>query len=375
MLSPYEGNSDLVDDRKYWLAFSLIPTIGPKRINHLRNQFESLARAWAANEHQLRRAGLEQQPIQNLLQMRHEIDPDAEMAKVERVGAWIITLDDAQYPGMLREVPGAPAVLYVRGTLTTDDVRALSIVGTRKATNYGRDVAHHLAYELVQNGVTVVSGLALGIDTAAHRGALDAGGRTIAVLGCGIDRIYPRENHALAHEIVTSGALISEFPVGTPPEARNFPRRNRVISGLALGILVVEAPRNSGALITASTAADQGREVFAVPGNIFNPNSHGPNGLIQDGAKLVMNVGDILAELDIAHTNIQAQHTTRHIQPDNEVEAALLQHLGTDPIHIDDLARLSGLPIAVITSTLTLLELKGLARTEGPMQYCLVHNR
>lgn len=369
------GGSDLVDDRKFWLGFSLIPTIGPKRITNLRRHFGSLDAAWRASERQLRQAGLEPQPLQNLIGLRSSIDPDAEVARVQRVGAEFITLEDPAYPRMLREVPDAPAVLYVRGTLTPADERALSIVGTRKATNYGRDAAHHLARELAHTGVTVISGLALGIDTAAHQGALEGGGRTIAVLGCGIDRIYPRENHQLAREIVANGALISEFPIGTAPEARNFPRRNRVISGLALGILVVEAPQNSGALITAAMAAEQGRDVFALPGNIFNPNSHGPNALIQDGAKLVMHVGDILTELDISHNNIQTQHITQHIQPDNEIEAALLQHLGADPIHIDDLARLSGLPIATITSTLTILELKGLARTDGPMQYCLVHGR
>jgi DNA processing protein len=245
----------------------------------------------------------------------------------------------------------------------------LGIVGTRKATTYGRDVAYDLAKQLGQNGVTVVSGLAHGIDTAAHRGALDGGGRTIAVLGCGIDRIYPADNRELAQEMSRHGAIISEFALGTPPEGRNFPRRNRVISGMALGVLVIEADLGSGALITAEMALDQGREVFAVPGNIYNHTSRGTNRLIQDGAKLVISVNDILDELDIRHQSVQTQAIAEHIVPANETEARLLEQLSADPLHVDDIARLCGLPIATVTSTLTVLELKGLARAVGQMQY------
>jgi DNA processing protein len=249
----------------------------------------------------------------------------------------------------------------------------LSIVGTRKATAYGRDVAYDLAKQLAQNGVTVVSGLAHGIDTAAHRGALDGGGRTIAVLGCGIDRIYPVDNRELANEMTRHGAIISEFPLGTPPEGRNFPRRNRVMSGMALGVLVVEADLGSGALITAEAALDQGRDVFAVPGNIYNHTSRGTNRLIQDGAKLVISVSDILDELDIIHQAVQTQAIAENIVPANETEARLLEQLTADPLHVDDIARLCGLPIATVTSTLTVLELKGLARSVGQMQYTVAH--
>jgi DNA processing protein len=364
----------MLSDPKYWLGFSLVPEIGPKRLATLLNWFGDLSTAWQAHEGELHQSGLEKQPTANLLRLRRQINLDAELNKVERAGARLITLAHDEYPGLLKKLPDAPTVLYVRGTLRPDDNHALSIVGTRKATTYGRDAAYHLAKQLAGQNVTVISGMAHGIDSAAHKGALDGGGRTLAVMGCGIDIIYPNDNQRLAHQIMDCGALISEFPIGMHPEARNFPRRNRVISGLALGVLIVEAPEKSGAMITATTAADQGREVFAIPGNIFNPMSAGTNRLIQDGAKLVMNVSDILNELNIAHTAVQTQVMTERIAPANTTEAELLRHLGADPIHIDDLVRLCGLPVATVSSTLTILELKGLARTVGHMQYCLVQS-
>jgi DNA processing protein len=360
-----------VTDAKYWLGFSLVPEIGPRRIQLLCAAFGSLSAAWTASERRLREVGLEETPTQNLLRTRTQLDLDAELARVDRVGARLLTLCDETYPTLLREVPDAPPVLYVRGTLLPQDDLALAIVGTRKATTYGRDVAAHLARQLARSGVTVVSGLAHGIDAAAHRGAMEGGGRTIAVLGCGIEQVYPRDHRELAHEIVQRGALVSEFPIGMGPEARNFPRRNRIISGLCLGVLVAEAPEHSGALITTTVAAEQGREVFAVPGNIFSPVSGGANRLIQDGAKLVITVEDILDELDIAHRNVQTKTIAERIAPANETEARLLQYLSSEPLHIDELVRLCGLPITTVTSTLTLLELKGLARSVGHMQYSL----
>jgi DNA processing protein len=365
----------MVNDRKYWLGFSLVPEIGPKRLSHLLNRFGDLALAWTASETRLCEAGLDRQPVENLLRVRRQLNLDAEMAKIEKVGARLLTLADDDYPALLKKIPDAPTVLYVRGQLVPADDHALSIVGTRRATSYGRDAAYHFAKQLAAQDITIISGLAHGVDSAAHRGALDGGGRTLAVLGCGIDRIYPADNQKLADDILRHGAIISEFPVGTPPDGRNFPRRNRIISGLALGVLVVEAPEKSGALITTTTAAEQGREVFAVPGNIFNPMSGGTNRLIQDGAKLVMAVEDILEELNITHQNAQASTITERIVPANDTEKSLLQLLGADPIHVDDLTRLCGLPVSIVNSTLTILELKGLARMVGHMQYCLVHTR
>lgn len=366
------NGTNLVNDHKYWLGFSLVPEIGPKRLLHLLNVFGDLPSAWDAHESELRQSGLENQPTRNLLQTRARLDLDAEMAKVERAGAWLLTLADDNYPPLLKSLPDAPAVLYVKGTLLPSDEQSLAVVGTRKASVYGREVAHDLSRQLARNGITVVSGLAHGIDTAAHRGALD-GGRTIAVLGCGLDQIYPRDNQPLAQDICQNGALVSEFAIGVPPEGRNFPRRNRVISGLSLGVLVIEAAEGSGALITAGIAAEQGREVFAVPGNIYNPGSRGSNRLIQDGAKLVMGVEDILSELKIAHNNVQVKTTAERVAPGSNLEVKLVQNLSADPIHVDELARLCEMPIATITSTLTILELKGLAQKVGPMQYCLVN--
>jgi DNA processing protein len=360
-------------DRIYWLGFSLVPKIGPKSLARLLNGFGSLPAAWSASELQLRQAGLDGQALNNLLRVRSEIDLDREIAKIERTGARFLTLTDDEYPTLLKTLPEAPPVLYIRGSLGAEDNRALSIVGTRKPTAYGRDAAYSLSKQLAARDVTIISGLAQGIDAAAHRGALDAGGRTIAVLGSGIDQLYPRENTGLAQEIAKHGALISEFPMGAPPEGRNFPRRNRIISGLSLGVLVVEAPEKSGALITAITAAEQGREVFAVPGNIFSQASSGTNRLIQDGAKLVMDVDDILDELKITHTAIEIRKTTEQIAPANPLEAQLVDCLSAEPLHIDEIVRMSGLSAAVVSSTLTILELKGIARMVGHMQYHLLH--
>ncbi|HEX2618858.1 MAG TPA: DNA-processing protein DprA, partial [Phototrophicaceae bacterium] len=284
-----------------------------------------------------------------------------------------LTLEHDIYPPLLKTLPDAPPLLYVIGELLLEDHRALAVVGTRKSTRYGHDAAFDLSGKLAAQGVTIVSGLAPGIDAAAHEGALRAKGRTVAVLGSGIDIIYPREHLELARRIARQGALISEFPIGTPPEGRNFPRRNRVISGLAFGVMVVEAPQDSGALITANIAAEQGRDVFAVPASIYNPMGTGTNRLIQDGAKLVMGIDDILDEVNLAHENSLTRTTAERIAPTDAVELALMNYLGSDPVHIDELVRLSGLPIATVSSTLTMLELKGLAQMVGHMQYSLIY--
>lgn len=361
-----------MNDHPYWLGFSLVPEIGLKRFNLLRDAFGDLHSAWMAGEHDLRNAGLDGRPLANLIAFRHRVDLTAEMAKVERAGAHLLIQTDDEYPPLLKRINGAPPLLYVRGSITPADSLALSIVGTRKATSYGIDAAGYFCKGLAANGVTIISGLALGIDTAAHRGALQAGGRTIAVLGCGIDQVYPRQNTALASEIVQHGAIITEFPLGTPPEARNFPRRNRIISGLALGVLVVEAPEKSGALITTSFAADQGRDVFAVPGNIFSRASVGTNQLIQDGAKPALTVEDILGEINVTYHRVEARALSYDLAPADANEAALLPYLGADPTHVDDLVRLSGLPTPTAISTLTILELKGIVSLVGQMQYRLI---
>ncbi len=358
-----------MNERPYWLGFSLVPGIGPKRLDLLVQAFGSLHAAWDANESRLRSAGLDSDTAASLIKARAQIKLEDELAKVERVGAHLLTPSDEDYPAALKHLPDPPLTLYVRGTLTPEDRQALALVGTRKATHYGRDAAIYFARQLARQGITVISGLAHGIDAAAHRATLEAGGRTIAVLGTGIDRVYPPDHAELAEQITKQGALISEFPVGSKPEAHHFPRRNRIISGLSLGVLVVEAPIKSGALITATTALEQGREVFAVPGSIFNPASGGTHQLIQEGAKLARKIEDILEELDIARRNVEARTITRQIAPSGEPEAGLLRYLSVEPLPVDDLVRRSGLPTAEVLSALTLLELQGYIEDDGRGNY------
>lgn len=362
-----------MNERDYWLGLSLIPGIGPKRLAYLRQQAGSLQSVWGANARDLHALGLQRSTVDHIVGWRERLNIAQYCERLGTLGVTWLTPLDANYPRLLRNLPDGPAVLYVRGSLLPCDERALAIVGTRKASRYGREVSETLARDLAAQGVTVISGLAHGIDTAAHEGALNGGGRTLAVLGCGIDIVYPSNQQPLAQRIQEQGALLSEFPLGTPPEGRNFPRRNRLISGLALGVLVAEAPKNSGALITAGIAAEQGREVFAVPGNIFSAGSWGPHSLLQDGAKLVSDVTDILDELDIAHELAQTRQTTEQIAPASPTETQLLEHLDSEPLHIDELVRLSGLPTATVTSTLTVLELKGLVQRDGGMQYSRAH--
>jgi len=358
-------------DQKFWLGFSLLRNIGPRRILPLYHHFGDLERAWHASQSELVAAGLSQRIASSIVEQRPTIDLNHEMARVQRVKASLRTLGDSDYPSLLREIDDPPPVLYIRGTLTEADSLAITIVGTRKATVYGRDVAYNLAHDLAAAGVTVISGLAHGADSAAHEGALKAGGRTIAVSGCGISEIYPPDNLPLAHRIIEQGAVITEFPIGTPPTGSNFPRRNRIMSGLSYGVVVVEAGEKSGALITAGLAGEQGRDVFAVPSNILNQSGRGTNQLIQDGAKLVRDASDILEEINTSHQHTQMRTQTQAAVPGNEQENAIIALLSNDPIHVDEIARRSNIPVATVTSTLTILELKGLARTTGPMQYIL----
>jgi DNA processing protein len=336
---------------------------------HLKQHFGSLQSAWTASESELHATELPKNAISALLKRRQQIDIDQEIERINRLGVQFITLDDATYPNDLRRITDPPPVLYIRGKLTEQDNLALAIVGTRRATRYGRDATFTIARQLASRGVTIVSGLALGIDTAAHEGALAGKGRTIAILGCGIDITYPRENSELADKIAQNGAVITEFPLGMPPTGNNFPRRNRILSGLSLGVLVAEAPHQSGALITAESALEQGREVFAIPSNIFNKVGQGCNRLIQEGATLVMDAGDILDALNVAYVRVTTKRQTEKVAPENDTEKQVLDALEIDPIHVDDLIRLTGLASHDVTATLTLLELKGLAITNGPMQY------
>jgi DNA processing protein len=354
-------------DLRYWIGFHLTPGVGAARIGRLVERFGSVAAAWTATERELRAAGLPFDVVTALLAERAKIDLDRELERLARHEVQALTLDDAEYPRLLRHIASPPPILYVRGQLQPSDELAVAIVGTRRATGYGTDLAARLAGDLASAGVTIVSGLALGIDTAAHRATLDAGGRTIAVFGCGLDTIYPPRNRNLAERIAGSGALVSEYPLGTRPDARNFPVRNRLISGLSRAVLVVEAPLKSGALITTAFAADQGRDVYAVPGSALSPASAGCHQLIRDGATLVTSAEHVLAELDVASAKAQTQ--TRIELPATDGERILLAIVGAEPRHVDELCHESGLPIHEASGTLLALELKGLVRQTGAQHY------
>jgi DNA processing protein len=361
-----------MSDLKYWLGFNLVKGIGSAKMQALYDYYGSMAAAWAADPETLRRLGLEQRAITALLEARETIDLDVYLQQVQNAGVTVLTWDLPGYPSYLREVPSSPPVLYVRGEISDADRWAVAVVGTRRLTTYGRQVTKELVSALAHNGVTVVSGLARGIDGIAHKAALDAGGRTIAVLGSGVDVIYPPENRQLAEEILMEGrgAIVSEYALGAQPEGRNFPPRNRIISGLSLGVIIVEAGDRSGALITASFALEQDREVFAVPGNINSPASIGPNRLIQQGAKLVTSVEDVLEELNL--TMVNEQVAVQLALPESAEEVALLEQLTAQPTHIDELSRTSGLAPALVSSTLTLMELKGIVQQVGGMNYVRV---
>ena len=359
-------------DLPYWLALNRVRGIGPARFRLLLEGFGSARGVWKAGPADWQAAGLDARSVAALAQQREHIEPEAEVERLVRLHIGALRTIDPAYPQLLQEIPLPPPVLYVRGTLAPADEWALAIVGTRRASPYGKQMTERLAGELARQAITVVSGLARGIDTVAHQAALAAGGRTIAVLGCGPDLVYPPENAKLAVRIVEQGAVITEFPPGTQPEAGNFPARNRLISGLSLGVLVTEAPETSGALITTRFAAEQGRDIFAVPGNVTSRGSVGANRLIQDGAKMVLEVGDILSELNLHLAPQQLELLElREALPENASEARLLALLDAsdEPGHIDDLCRASGLPVAEVSGTLVMLELKGLVRLVGPMTY------
>lgn len=359
-------------DLRYWLGFNCVRGIGPARLRGLIDYFGDLQPAWHGTAEDLRDAGLDRRSIQNLLTARQQLDLDQLLQQLARSGAKALTWQDDTYPAQLRTVYDPPPVLFVRGTLTAGDHWAVALVGTRKPTAYGREVARQLAGELTRHGITIVSGLARGIDAEVHRAALDAGGRTLAVLGSGVDVIYPYEHRRLAMEIVQAGALLADYPLGTQPEANNFPPRNRIISGLSLGVVVIEAGQTSGALITAQFAVEQGREVFAVPGSILSRSSDGPNRLLREGARIVLSIDDILQELNL--TQVAHQAEARALLPADETEALLIRQLSSEPRHIDEVGQATTLPIALVSSTLTILELKGWVRQVGAMHYVLAHN-
>lgn len=340
-------------------------------MGQIESYFGNLELAWKAPLGEMKRAGLDSPALRAIDQWRDKISPDAEMEKLDQHHIKVLTCnDDAAYPKRLKEIYDYPPVIYLKGSLLPEDEWCLAVVGTRRATVYGKQITEEIVTDLARSKITIVSGLAKGIDTVAHRSALEAGGRTVAVFASGLDIIYPSENQRLVGDIMEHGAIISEYPLGMKPRAENFPRRNRILSGLSLGVLVTEADEDSGAMITARDALEQNREVFAIPGSILSPASRGTNRLIQMGeAKLVRTYTDILEELNL--TTVARQMEMSELLPATETESLLISQLTAEPSHIDEVCRKSGLPAATVSSTLAMMELKGLVKQVGTMNYVL----
>lgn len=325
-------------EKRYWIGLNLIPNLTPKTFRILLDHFASPRQIWEAPLEKLREIPGFERSAARFARHRERVDWENELREIERRGLSVITIADREYPKSLRAIETPPPVLYLKGALIGKDELAIAIVGTRKPSSYGLMIAEKLAKELGELGFTIVSGMALGVDTAAHQGALKAGARTLAVLGGGFSKIYPQENRHLLHEITQSGSVMTEFPIQTSPDRWTFPRRNRIISGLSRGTVVVEAPRKSGALITAKYALDQGREVFAVPGPITGRGSEGTHRLIQQGAKLVTDVDDILEEfVDLRETLGSRAARPGERRPElSQLEARVLEVLEFEPLHFND---------------------------------------
>jgi len=348
-----------------YLILHLLDGIGPVRAKRLRERFGSLDLALTARGADLRGVeGIGSEMVEKLVSWRETTDADREHKWAAELGLQIITQADATYPASLREIYDPPLVLYIKGKIPETWPRGVAVVGSRETSHYGLETAKKLGYQLAYAGVPVISGLARGIDTAAHLGALAAKGTTWAVLGCGLDKMYPPENDALAAKIVESGGcLISELKLGTAPDKRTFPMRNRIVSGLSFGTLVIEAGRQSGALITARQALDQGRQVFAVPGRIDNPLAQGCHQLIKDGAKLVEGVEDILAELEFLIPRESTTPAPRPLPADlSGDEQKVYAAIELDETPIDAITQATGLPSGTVSSTLLRLEMRKLVK-------------
>jgi len=350
--------------KEAYIVLNMLDEVGPVRVRRLLDVFGSPEKILEAGRSELMRVdGVGEQVSRSITEWRQQTDLDAELSRIEKAGVRVVTRDEADYPKHLRETYDPPLVLYVKGTLSDRDAVSFAIVGSRRTSLYGQEMARKLAYQLARLGVTVVSGLARGIDTQAHKGALQAKGRTVAVIGCGIDVVYPAENKKLADEIVeTGGAVVTEFPFGVQPDRQTFPMRNRIISGWSLGVVVVEANLKSGSLITAGFAAEQGRQVFAVPGRADSPLSKGANKLIKDGAKLTEDVEDILGEFEYLIPKSKGEKTTDASVALTENETKVLEAIGEDEVVMDEIIQRSSLTSACVSATHLALEMKRLVR-------------
>ncbi len=349
------------DPALFWIGLSSIDGVGRVTFRKLLNHFGSPERVLAADPHELAGVdGLSEKVIAGIASGAWRSYAERELAKALTAGVEIATIDSPSYPTVLKTTPDPPLFLYIRGSLQHED--GIAVVGTRRPTHYGLRMTRRISSELAAAGFTIVSGMARGIDTEAHRGALEAGGRTIAVLGCGIDIVYPPENKKLLEQVAGSGAVISENPFGTRPEAGYFPGRNRIISGLSLGTVIVEATEDSGSLITANYALEQKRRLFAVPGNIGVPNSRGTNSLIKQGAVLVEGSEDILRNIGKARSGAVHEAPSAPLPPLAPDEEAVFRCISSEPKHIDVVMSEAGLAAGKLSGVLVGLELKGVVK-------------
>jgi len=353
-----------MEDLIYWLWLNSIYGIGPKRILTLLELFGTPKKIWEASEKELKDVdGIGEKISRTIVESKKDFNPNKQIEWILENQIEVITILDEKYPKNLKNIYDPPPVLFVKGNIKCLDGLNLSIVGSRKATNYGLKVAREFAYELSKRGFVIVSGMAEGIDTSAHVGAIEAGGKTIAVLGCGIDLIYPAANKKLKGDIVKNGAVISEFPLGTKPIPQNFPYRNRIISGLSNGVLVVEAGKKSGSLITAQMALEQGRDVFAIPGSIYSKNSEGTHWLIKEGAKLTTCIDDILEEIGFNDVKFDTSFKEENIPILDIFEEKIYREIHEDPVNIEELIYKTGMSIKDLNYYLCMLEFKGLIKS------------
>ncbi len=356
-----------MNEREAYIALNMMEDVGPVTVRAAVSALGSASAIFDAPEQEIFRAlGGSKGTAGRIVEQRRTIRVDKELKKAEKIGARIIAQNDKEYPDPLSHIHDPPLALYVLGRIEPRDKRSIAVVGSRRATHYGRESAERLSFQLAQAGFTVASGLARGIDSAAHRGALKGKGRTLAVLGGALDALYPPENEGLAKEIAENGAVLSEFPLGRQPDKTTFPMRNRIISGLSMGVLVVEAGLKSGALITVNQALDQGRTVFAVPGRIDSPASAGSHQILKEGARLVESVDDVLAEFEYLFPPRPATRKTDAVvreRPDcSPDELSVLAALEDGETDVDSLIRTTGLKASTMSSVLLGLEMKRLAR-------------
>ena len=350
-------------EKEALIAIAAFNPFGPARINLLISFFGSAKNVWRADFKRINEIGLGKDKLEGFTAHRENFDLVSYLKTLKKLNIEVITKEEKNYPRDLSGIDSAPILLYVKGKIVNSEPR-VAIVGSRKMTSYGKEVTERLAGELAAFGVTIVSGLARGVDTAAHLAALDKGGKTIAVLGCGLDCVYPPENTRLADRIVRSGgALVSEYPLTYPAFPLNFAARNRIISGLSRAVVVIEGREKSGTLLTASHAAQQGRSVFAVPGQITSPNSAAPLFLLKNGAKIATSAYDVLEELGI-EVKVDRERMEK-ILPASSEEEKLLEILDLEPVHLDEIARISSLDAGTVSARLTIMELKGLVKNLG----------